>query len=147
MDLAPPQYLRDVVAYLRREEPKLWSWFASQGFEDERAATVRLDLLKATVRLDRGTHGALHAAAEDVARRLGVAAPVTLYQAGGAGANAALFYLRGEVHIVLQGQITAALDDGELRALLGHEIGHHRLFDEDGGAYRIADLSWCEDRL
>jgi hypothetical protein len=139
VDLAPPQYLRDLVAYLRREEPKLWSWFSSAGFEDERAATVRLELLRATVRLDRATHGALYAAAEDVARRLGVAAPVTLYQAGGPGANASLFYLRGEVHIVLQGTVTAALDDGELRALLGHEIGHHRLFDEDGGAYRIAD--------
>src|SRR5262249_17933709 len=60
VDLAPPQYLRDIVAYLRREEPKLWARFASQGFEDERAATVRLDLLKATVRLDRATHGALY---------------------------------------------------------------------------------------
>jgi len=139
LDLAPPQYLRDIVAYLRREEPKLWARFASQGFEDERAATVRLDLLKATVRLDRATHGALYAAAEDVARRLGVAAPVTLYQAGGEGANAALFYLRDEVHIVLQGKIATALNESEIRALFGHEIGHHRLFHQDGGAYRIAD--------
>ncbi len=139
MDLAPPPYLREIVAHLRREEPTLWSWFASQGFEDQRAATVRLDLLKATVRLDRATHGALYAAADDVAGQLGVAAPITLYQAGSEGANAALFYLPDEVHIVLQGQVTAALDEAELRALLGHELGHHRLFHEDDAAYRVAD--------
>jgi len=68
-----------------------------------------------------------------------VAAPVTLYQAGGDGANAALFYLRDEVHIVFQGKIATALKEDEFRALLGHEIGHHRLFHEDGGAYRVAD--------
>ncbi len=139
VELAPLPYLQDIVAYLRQEEPKLWSWFASQGFEEERVAAVRLDLLKATVRLDRETHGSLYAAADDVAARLGVQAPVTLYQAGGDGANAALFDLPGEIHVVLQGPVTAALDERELRALLGHEIGHFRLLREDGGAYRIAD--------
>jgi hypothetical protein len=139
VELAPLPYLSDIVAYLREEEPRLWSWFASQRFEDERAAAVRLDLLKATVRLDRETHGGLYAAADEVAGRLGVMAPITLYQAGGEGANAALFYLPGEVHIVLQGPVAAALDQAELRALLGHEIGHHHLFREDGGAYRVAE--------
>jgi hypothetical protein len=127
------------VHHLRREEPRLWSWFASTAFEDRRAATVRLDLLKATIRLDRETHGPLYLAADEVAGQLGVTAPVTLYQAGGEGANAALFYMPDEVHVVLHGQVTAALDAAELRALLGHEIGHHRLFREDGGAYRIAE--------
>jgi hypothetical protein len=50
-----------------------------------------------------------------------------------------LFFVRDEVHIVLQGQVTASLKEGELKALLGHEIGHHRLFLEEDGAYRIAD--------
>jgi hypothetical protein len=139
VELVPLPYLRDIASYLREEEPDLWSWFASRSFEEERAATVRLDLLKATVRLDRETHGPIYAAAEDAARRLGVAAPVTLYQAGGEGANAALFYLPNEVHIVLQGSVTATLNEEELKGLLGHEIGHHRLYQEEGGAYRVAD--------
>ena len=33
MELAPLPYLRDIVAYLREEEPRLWSWFASQRFD------------------------------------------------------------------------------------------------------------------
>jgi hypothetical protein len=139
VNLAPLPYLQDIVGYLRQEEPKLWSWFASQSFEEERAAAVRLDLLKATVRLDRETHGGLYAAADDVAGKLGVAAPITLYQAGGDGANAALFDLPGEVHVVLQGPVIAALDEREQRALFGHELGHFRLLREDGGAYRVAD--------
>jgi hypothetical protein len=139
VELAPLPYLRDIVAYLREEEPRLWSWFASQRFEEQRVAAVRLDLLKATVRLDRETHAGVYAAADEVADRLAVAAPITLYQAGGEGSNAALFYLPGEVHVVLQGPVTAVLDAAELRALLGHEIGHHRLFREDEGAYRVAD--------
>ena len=120
MDLVPLPYLRDIAAYLCEQEPGLWSWFASRGFEEERAATVRLDLLKATVRLDRETHGALYFAADDAARRLGVTAPVTLYQSGGEGANAALFYLPDEIHVVLQGSVTATLDEHELKSLLGH---------------------------
>jgi hypothetical protein len=139
VELVPLPYLREITAYLRDQEPALWSWFASRGFEDERAATVRLDLLKATVRLDRETHGDLYVAAAEAARRLGVTAPITLYQAGGEGANAALFYLPDEIHIVLQGSVTATLTEPELKSLLGHEIGHHRLYQEDGAAFRVAD--------
>jgi hypothetical protein len=139
VELVPLPYLRDVAENLRQHEGELWAWFASRGFEEERAAKVRLDLLKATVRLDRQTHGALYAAADDAARRLGVAAPVTLYQARGDGANAALYYLPDEVHVVLEGAVTATLDEAELKALLGHELGHHRLLAGERGAYRVAD--------
>jgi hypothetical protein len=136
--LVPLPYLRDIADYLREHEPKLWTWFASQGFERERSAAVRLELLKATVRLDRETHGALYEAADVATHRLGLQAPVTLYQAGGPGANAALYYLPGEIHVVLQGAVTE-LEGAELTALMGHEIGHYRLYEEERGAYRVAE--------
>ena len=71
---------------------------------------VRLELLKATVRLDRETHSALYAAADDDARTLAIDAPITLYQAPGAeGANAALWFLPGEAHVILRGPVATAL--------------------------------------
>jgi hypothetical protein len=140
MDLTAPAYLREIVAYLRQQEGPLWSWFASNRFRDEHAKVVRLELLKATVRLDRETHAAVYAAADDAAGALGVNAPITLYQApGGDGANAALWFLPGEVHIVLRGPVTGALSAAELRSLMGHELGHYRLWQEADGAFHIAD--------
>jgi len=140
MDLTPPAYLREIVAYLREREGALWSWFASNRYRQEHAKVVRLELLKATVRLDRETHPALYAAADDAARALSIGAPITLYQAAGAeGANAALWFLPGEAHIILRGPVTVALSAEELRSLMGHELGHYRLWQEEDGAFHVAD--------
>ena len=140
MDLSPPAYLREIVAYLREQEGALWSWFSSNRFRDEHAKLVRLELLKTTVRLDRETHGTLYAAAGDAAQALVIDAPITLYQAPGANsANAALWFMPGEVHVILSGSVATALSAEELRALMGHELGHYRLWQEQDGAFHIAD--------
>lgn len=140
MDLTPPAYLLDLASYLRQREPALWGWFSSHGYEQEHANAVRLELLKSTVRLDRETHAGLYEAADHAARALGIELPLTLYQATGAdSANAALWYVPEEVHIVLRGPIAAALSPDELRALMGHELGHHRLLREESGSFHVAE--------
>jgi hypothetical protein len=40
---------------------------------------------------------------------------------------------------VFTGPVLSCLDPSELRALLGHELAHYRLWIEDEGCYRVAD--------
>ena len=79
--LEPLRYHHEVVAALRREEPGLWDWFASDEVEEAFAERVRLDLLKSTVRLDRAQHGELHAAADAAKEAFELDVEVTFYQA------------------------------------------------------------------
>lgn len=138
--LTPTSYHRKIPLTLRAQEPALWSWYASDEFGEEQRASVRLELLKSTYRLDRPSHPELYRAAEEVAGKLGIEAPVTFYQAGSEGsANASLCFVPGEAHLVLTGPVLARLEASELRALLGHELAHYRLWTEDRGAYRVAD--------
>ncbi len=66
----------------------------------------------------------------EVAAKLGLAAPLTLYQAQGAGGlNASLAYVPGEAHLVLHGPVADRLTPLELRAVLGHELLHFVLLD------------------
>jgi hypothetical protein len=97
-------------------------------------------LLKANYRLDADGHPELAERCAAVAQRLGVTAPVTLYQAtGGLGLNAMLCHLPGEAHIVFTGPILATLRGAELDAVLAHELAHYRLWEMDGGGFLVAD--------
>lgn len=53
--------------------------------------------------------------------------------------NATLFFLPGEVHVVLQGPVLERLQGIELLALFGHELAHYRLWSEHGGDYIVTD--------
>lgn len=135
----PLPYQREMVEYLKSDEAELWRWFADNPASSEHADPLRLDLLKATYRVDRDTQPELYAAAAEIAARLEIGPTITFYQSQEGGAmNAGVVRAPGEAHIVLSGPVLDALDDSEQRAMLGHELGHYRLLDAWDGEYRIA---------
>jgi hypothetical protein len=137
--LSPLPYHRRVCHLVQRAEPALYEWFESDAFGDEHADAVRLELLKSTYRMEPEAHPALYAAAGAALRALELDIPVAFYQAQTASTlNAALCFLPGEAHVVLQGPILATFSTAELTALIGHELAHYKLWTEDEGAHRIA---------
>lgn len=137
--LAPLAYQREVVSYLKSTEPELWRWASSTQAQTEYADSVRTQLLKETYRLDADAHPELASSCAAVARRLGIDAPVTLYQSGGSTMNAMLCYLPGEAHVILSGPVLSVLRGAELAAVLAHELAHYRLWHNDGGDIHVAD--------
>lgn len=136
----PLPYQREVVAYLKSNEPELWRWASSGEVRSEFAEETRTELLKANYRLDATGHPELTERCASVARKLEIAAPVTLYQAAGSpGLNAMLCYLPGEAHIIFSGPILTTLKGAELDAVLAHELAHYCLWEMDGGDYLVAD--------
>lgn len=132
--------MREVVALLKEREPELWRWSSSVAVRSEAAEEARTELLKANYRLDAEGHPELTQRCAAVAQRLGVTAPITLYQAnGGFGLNAMLCYLPGEAHIVSTGPILANLRGTELDAVLAHELAHYLLWTMEAGDFLIAD--------
>jgi Peptidase family M48 len=126
LPLPPLPYHVGVADYLQRREAEIWKWCSTDRLRAEQSESVRLDLLKATYRMERETGPALYAAADEVAGRLGLDAPVTLYQSqSNSGLNASLAYVSGEVHVVLRGPVTDRLTPVELRCVLGHELAHY----------------------
>lgn len=138
--LRPLRYHYDTVQHLKTAEPDLWKWFSSTGFMEEYARNVRLELLKSCYRFERAEHADLYAMVDDVRARLGVTAPVTVYQGQSAPAlNAFLSYVPGEAHVVLEGPLRSTLNEQELRATLAHELTHYLLWEKDGGELLVAD--------
>src|SRR5687767_6055296 len=108
--LTPTPYHTALVAFLRASDPEVWRWLAQQRTSPAHAEEARFELLKSTYRVDPASQPAIYQLASEVARTLGIAAPITIYQAQNAtGQNAALVYLPGEVHLVFQGPIAAQL--------------------------------------
>ena len=136
----PPGYLEAMCDYLEAGEPELWEWFSSNKTKIEHVESTRLDLLKSAYRLDSGQQPELYRLAEAVTAALLLDCPVTFYQSqnSGDGMNAALAYIPGEIHMVLQGPILTALDDVEKQALMGHEFSHYLLWERWDGRYLIA---------
>ena len=138
--LEPLPYHTALVDYLKTREAELWKWFSSTTFLDEYAANIRLELLKSCYRFDPADHADLYALVADVQGRLGLTAPVTLYQSQIAtGMNASLCYVPREIHLVLQGPIRATLSIDEQRALIAHELTHHLLWERQDGELLVAD--------
>ena len=68
--------------------------------------------------------------------RLELNIPLTIYQAQQSSQlNAALYYIPGEAHIVLSGPIISLLNDIELRSVLGHELAHYHLWQQENGIF------------
>lgn len=133
-------YQDALAAYLKTEEPETWAWFASADAQSSYAESLRLDLLKHTYRLDPATYPDLAAAINDAKTKLELDVPVTVYQSqNNQQLNAALFYLPGEAHIVLQGDVLQLLDPAELRGLIGHELAHYLLWSSAGGRFLLVD--------
>jgi hypothetical protein len=140
LELRPLPYHEAIRDFLKAEEPEVWRWYASHKVRDEQAEAVRFDLLKATYRIECDSHPDLYVAAENVARRLSLDIPVTIYQAQNPhGLNASLAYLPNEGHIVLHGPVATSLTDCEFQALLAHELSHLLLWQNWGGEYLVVD--------
>lgn len=141
MTVEPLPYHHRAVAHLRAEVPESWGWFARVRQSAQAAEQTRIELLKCTYRLDRAAHDDLYRRADAVAARLGVDAPLTLYQAQapGGGINASIWYQADEAHIVLQGPLLASLGEAEVDSVLAHELGHHRLWRDGDGDFGTAD--------
>jgi len=131
-------YHDEIIALLRAQEPEAWNWAESAAAREDRAGEVRAFLLQHTYRLDADAHPQLHASCAAAAARLGVTAPVTIYQGSDAQSNAALLYLPGEVHIVFNGSLLERLAGAQLEAVCGHELAHFLLYERAGGAWFTA---------
>ena len=137
-ELKPLLYHQAIVAYLKEQEAEVWHWYASNRVRDDQAESIRFELLKSTYRLEREAQPEVYAAAEDVARRLGLDVPVTIYQAQNPqGLNASLAYVPSEAHVVLHGPVSAKLTEAEFRALLAHELSHFLLWRSWEGQYMV----------
>ena len=136
----PLPYHTAILDYLKKEESKIWEWYASHRVRDEQAETIRFDLLKSTYRIDREAQPEIYELADNVASQLDLAIPITVYQAQNpVGLNASLAFTPGEAHIILHGSIATKLSKDELRALLAHELGHMLLYCACDGDFLIAE--------
>jgi hypothetical protein len=139
MPLEPHPYLLRIRDFLRETEPGRWKWFASDEWTADYVEGVRLELLKATYRMEPASHAELYDIAARAVRALGLTVPVTFYQAQNDGAmNAGLYFVPGEAHIVLRGRILSTLREAEIAALIGHELAHYGLLTCEGGSLRVA---------
>lgn len=138
--LSPLPYHLQLLDYLQSQEVELWNLFSSNRVRKEHADAVRLELLKTTYRIERETEPRLHGLAHEASLRLGLDGPITFYQAQSSlGLNASLALLPEETHIVLHGPIIEVLQDGELTALIGHELAHRLLWTQWDGRFLVVD--------
>ena len=138
--LEPLPYHRELRDYFKSRERELWDWFASAKAQENYTQTLRLDLLKATYRLDTESHPELYRNADEAKAALGLDIPVTLYQAQESShLNAVLYFMAGEGHVVFSGNVLNLLNPLELKTVIGHELAHYVLWQRDGGEFLIAD--------
>lgn len=125
--------------FLKLVDRDLWKWFAERRLAPKYAEDVRFELLKSTYRIERDSQQPLYEQAAQVARLLGIEAPITIYQAQNPhGLNASLAYVPGEAHIVFHGPLATQLTTAEIAAVLAHELGHFRLWEDFGGELLVA---------
>src|SRR3954471_3933852 len=96
-NLEPLPYHYVLRDYLKARERDLWSWFASAQAKADYTEHLRLELLKATYRLEPANHSDLYALVDEARAKLQLDIPVTLYQAqNNPNLNASLFYMPAE---------------------------------------------------
>lgn len=141
--LTPLPYHFTVVDYLRHFEADVWRWASTRTTDAGQRDALRAALLRGTYRIERDAHASahadVHAALALAMERLGIDVPATLYQSAGSTMNAALFYVPGEVHIIVQGALLERLAHEELLAVFGHELAHYLLWSHGAGELLVAD--------
>lgn len=129
-----------LASWLREEEREVWDWFVACREKEDYADNLRLSLLKNTYRMDAEVHADVFRELEAAKAALELDVPVHLYQAQGATqANAAIYHLPGEAHLVFSGAALTLLSMDEIRGVIGHELAHYQLWEKDGGTFLIAD--------
>ncbi|WP_427452275.1 M48 family metalloprotease [Litorimonas sp. WD9-15] len=147
-EIAPPSslpYHQKLSTLLEENEVELWNWFSGDTFTSEAYEAQRLYLLKNSYRLEDESHAKLYKQARQVAARLGIELPVTLYQAMNSDLrNAGLIFQPDEVHILFSGDLFSTLSETELDFILGHEMAHHLHNTRQNSRYGTADrlLDW-----
>src|SRR5450756_672330 len=138
--LEPLTYHVELRDYLKAQERDLWNWFASARAQADYTENLRLELLKSTYRLDAESHPELYQGLAEAKARLQLDIPVTLYQAqNNPHANATLFFIPGEGHIVFSGPVLTLLNAEEIKSVLGHELAHYHLWQWEQGELHIVD--------
>lgn len=139
--LTPLPQHQALVNWLRTNEREVWDWHADAERQLQNAEEVRLSLLRDTYRMDEQGHPELFAEIATAKEALDLGAlEVHAYQAQGQTLpNASICYLPGEAHLIFSGPILTLLTAAELRAVIGHELAHHLLWQMEGGAFFLAD--------
>lgn len=101
---------------------------------------VRRQLLGRAVRLTETMAPAATSAANAIRDAFGLQAAVEIYQSAGRE-NAAMHLLREPILMEIQGRLLSLLDDGALRAVIGHEFGHFIAHGPDSPHARISALA------
>lgn len=139
--LTPLPQHRALVDWLKTRESEVWKWHSDAERLTQDAEEVRLSLLRDTYRMDAAGHPELFEEIAAAQQALGLSLiTVHAYQAQGQSTpNAAICYLPGEAHLIFSGPILTLLSAAELRAVIGHELAHHLLWQMDDGAFYLAD--------
>ncbi|MEK7953405.1 M48 family metalloprotease [Luteolibacter soli] len=139
--LTPLPQHRSLVDWLRTRESEVWKWHSDAERLTQDAEEVRLSLLRDTYRMDAEGHPELFAEITAAQQALGLShVTVYAYQAQGQSTpNAAICYLPGEAHLIFSGPILTLLSPAELRAVIGHELAHHLLWQMEDGTFYLAD--------
>ena len=143
MKLEPLTYHRRVADTLASKEKELWGWFQSDTFAEQYQREAQLRLSKSALELGRDGNAnnvRRYELAEAARDKLGLAADIVLYQSQDAGGapNAMLHYIPGQITVEFCGRVLELLDEDELLDLLGHEIAHYKLYQEEGGRHHTA---------
>ncbi|MDX1926229.1 MAG: M48 family metalloprotease [Pirellulaceae bacterium] len=153
VDIPKPLPYHDAIRDLvKKIDANVWDWFGKQQHSPAAQEALKFELLKSTYRLSPQSHPTYYAAAAECAEKLGIKAPLTIYQAqADTLLNASIMLGDNEIHIVLFGDIDNTFDDAELRALFGHELGHYVLQTLDDGehlrAWDILRATTLEERV
>ena len=138
--LTPLPQHRILADWLFREEQEVWTWFDEKEKAVNDDEQVRLSLLRDNYRMDAEGHPEVLQEIEAACAALEIEATVHAYQAEHhTQPNAAVCHLEGEAHVIFSGPILSLLSAEELRAVIGHELAHHHLWQMEEGAFLLAD--------
>ncbi len=138
--LQPLPYHCELRDYFKTHERELWDWFSSAQAQSNYTEALKLDLLKSTYRLEAQIHPDLYGAANEVKERLELTVPLTIYQSQESPRlNAMLYFVPGEIHVVLSGPLRSLLTPEEVKSVIGHELAHYVLWQQDAGEFFIVD--------